>query len=261
MNLLLLKIFVTISFILVLSVIAERATPRLAGILSGYPLGTALVLFFYGLQFGPGFAVDSIPYNLAGHASAQVFVFAYFLAARSSALASVALATVAAAVSYFLSAALVSMLSLSLFSASLFSFTSIAIFSWLFRAVPNHRIERRVDMTPGMLAFRIAVSTAIVLVVTGLAGSVGPRWAGLFSAFPMVVYPLVLLMHVLYGVERAHTVLKNFPRGLWTVLSYSVTIAYAYPLLGVYLGTLVGYVVATAVLLIINRKVLWEDVG
>jgi hypothetical protein len=80
-----------------------------------------------------------------------------------------------------------------------------------------------------MLLFRLIFSTAIVLIITGLAQ------------------------------PRAHTVLKNFPRGLWTVLTYSLTISWAYSRFGVYLGTLLGYFAATAVLLLVNWKVFFQS--
>jgi hypothetical protein len=70
-----------------------------------------------------------------------------------------------------------------------------------------------------------------------------------------VVYPLVLLVHLNHGVDSARTVLKNFPRGLWTVLLYSITVYFTYPALGVYLGTVIAYIVATLGLLAINWRI------
>ncbi|BBM05156.1 hypothetical protein HAALTHF_03370n [Vreelandella aquamarina] len=39
------KLGLSVSMVLGLSAIAVRASPRIAGLLSGYPLGTALALF------------------------------------------------------------------------------------------------------------------------------------------------------------------------------------------------------------------------
>ncbi len=39
------KVFVSAAMVLGLTLIAERASPRVAGILSGYPLGVALAFF------------------------------------------------------------------------------------------------------------------------------------------------------------------------------------------------------------------------
>jgi hypothetical protein len=68
-----------------------------------------------------------------------------------------------------------------------------------------------------------------------------------------------MLIHLNYGAQRAHTVLKNFPRGLWTVLAYSVTIFLTYGRFGVFLGTAIGYLVATTMLLAINWRVFFKS--
>ena len=258
MGLVILKAVITIGLILCLAWIAEKASPRIAGILSGYPIGTALVLFFYGIQVGPDFAVAAVPYNLLGHVSALVFVYLYFLGARNSTIISTIIASVFAIGGYAATAWVMGTLRPSLLSGGAISFTAIILFSFLFRKIPNTTIDAPTRYTPAMVLFRLALSTSIVLVITGLAQSVGVKWAGLFSAFPLVVYPLLVLIHLNYGALRAHTVLKNFPRGLWTVLVYSIIISLTYGRFGVFLGTAIAYLVATTVLLAINWQVFFE---
>jgi hypothetical protein len=259
MNLLILKIVITILLILCLTWIAEKASPRIAGILSGYPIGTALVLFFYGIQAGPDFAVATVPYNLLGHVSALIFVYFYFLGSRDSTIGSLILASLYALSGYLAVAWALSRLTPSLLSGIAISFTSIALFSFLLRKIPNTTIDHPTHYTPAMVLFRLVLSTTIVLIITGAAQNIGVKWAGLFSAFPMVVFPLLALIHMNYGAQRAHTVLKNFPRGLWTVLAYSITISLTYERFGVFLGTAIGYLVATIILLLINGRVFFEE--
>lgn len=259
MNLLILKIVITVWLILCLTWIAEKASPRIAGILSGFPIGTALVLFFYGMQVGPDFAIAAVPYNLLGHVSALVFVYCYFLGSRNSTVGSTILASIYAIGGFFVTAWFLSRLTPSLLSGIAVSFTAIAFFSFLLRKIPNTTIDNPTRYTPAMVFFRLVFSTAIVLIITGFAQVVGVGWAGLFSAFPLVVYPLLALIHLNYGTQRAHTVLKNFPRGLWTVLAYSITISLTYGRFGVFLGTAIGYLVATTILLMLNWRVFFES--
>ena len=259
MELVFLKIITTVFLILALTWVAEKASPQIAGILSGYPIGTALVLFFYGLQVGPDFAVATVPYNLLGHVSALIFVCLYFLGSRDSTVGSTIFASICALGGYAVAAWGMSSMKPSLLSAAAVSFVSIAIFSFIFRGIPNTTIDRPIHYTPGMVIFRILISTVMVLAITGLARSVGTNWAGLFSAFPLVVFPLLVLIHLNYGAQRAHTVLKNFPRGLWTVLVYSITISLTYGRYGVFVGTAIGYLAATTVLLAINWGVFFES--
>ncbi|MDF1526673.1 MAG: hypothetical protein RRA15_09675 [bacterium] len=201
----------------------------------------------------------TVPYNLLGHVSALIFVCLYYLGSRDSTVGSTLFASICALGGYAATAWGLSSMKPSLLSAAAVSFVTIAIFSFIFSGIPDTTIDRPVHYTPGMVIFRILISTVMVLAITGLARSVGTSWAGLFSAFPLVVFPLLVLIHLNYGAQRAHTVLKSFPRGLWTVLVYSITISLTYGRYGVFLGTTIGYLAATTVLLAINWRVFFES--
>jgi len=57
---------VTVLGVLSLSAVAEKVSPRLAGVLAGYPVGSAISLGFYGVEFGADFAGRCASHNLAG---------------------------------------------------------------------------------------------------------------------------------------------------------------------------------------------------
>ena len=247
------KIAATFSAILALSVLAEKTSPRVAGILTGYPLGTAIVLFFYGLQSGVGFAARSVPYNLLGYIPSQSFALLYYLSSRRKGR-SLLISSAAALTGYLATAWLFSRLDLSLAASAAAAILSIFLFSLLFRKIPDRKIKERVPYTLPLLSMRAGLSAGIVLLITGVSQAVGPRWAGLFSAFPLVLYPLILLIHLTYGAETVHAVIKHFPRGLLTVVVYSICVYYTYPAMGIYRGTLVSYAAATAFLLAFNWK-------
>ena len=99
-----------------------------------------------------------------------------------------------------------------------------------------------------VLLIRASAATAIVLLITGIAGNVGEAWAGVLSAFPITLFPFLIILHVSYGNGQTHTVIKNFPAGMGSLLVYTATVAIAYPLLGVVLGTLLGFALATVYL-------------
>ena len=82
MTLLFAKLAVSISVVLGLSILAERTGPRAAGVLSGYPLGTAILLYFIGLEQGVVFATESAVYALPGLIATLAFLYAYYLTSR-----------------------------------------------------------------------------------------------------------------------------------------------------------------------------------
>ncbi len=74
------------------------------------------------------------------------------------------------------------------------------------------------------------------------------EWAGLFSAFPITLFPLILIVHISYDKEHVHTIIKNFPVGLGALIIYSLSVYKVYPIWGIYIGTVVSFIMATVYL-------------
>ncbi len=245
----LLKVALTIVIVTTLSIVAERVSPRAAGILSGYPLGSAIALFFIGLEQGARFAGTSAIYNIAGLA-AQVGAYAlYYLVSRRMKKGSLLAAPLATIVGFLALDGLLHALPLPGWACALVGAGGILAFGFLFRAIPNTRIAQKIHLGPGVMLFRGGLAALTILAITGAANLVLPSWAGLFSAFPVASFPLILIIHATYGAEQAHSIIKNIPTGLWALVFYSLTISIAYPRLGIYWGTLAGFGVATIYLL------------
>jgi hypothetical protein len=263
MILLLLKVVITVAIVSILSVIAERVSPRAAGILSGYPLGSAITLFFIGVEQGADFAGQSAIFNAAGLCALLTFLYLYYQASRritgledgggmvaGGKISAIALSTLAGLAGFFAVNAVLQQMQLPAWACVVVGAGSIIGFGVVLRKIPNATIRQRVALNRGQGAFRAVVAALVILSVTGAAYTLPPSWAGLLSAFPATVFPLVLIMHTTYGTQQAHTVIKNLPSGLWALLLYSLTISISYPLIGIYWGTLVGFTVATLYLLI-----------
>lgn len=248
-SLVLIKLAVTIAVVLGLSLIAERVSPRVAGILSGYPAGIAINLFFFAYEIGPDFAARSALYTLTGLAATQAFVFFYYRASSGRIMLGIAGASAMAFGGYLAVVWLIRQFPVAVASALMVSTSSIFLFRHLFRRVPNLGIDQRVRITPAVLAARACAAAVIVLVVTGLAHAVGPEYAGLFAAFPSTLFPLMLIMHATYGAPTVHTLVKNFPLGLGSLVVYALCVSATYRDLGILQGTLVSFGAATVYLL------------
>lgn len=249
----LLKILVTILVVTLLSVVAERGGPRLAGILAGYPAGSAISLFFFGLEIGPGFAGQSALYNIAGMPALLIFLLAYYQATARIApqrrWTAIAAGLAAAAACFLAAAGLLRFINLPPWAGIGLTALVIPLFHRIFQRIGNATIASRVQLGPRVLLFRAAIAALVIVLVTGIAEMVGPQWAGLLSAFPATITPLMIIVHRTYGVQQAHTVIKNVPLGLWSLVLYSLSVSFTYPTLGLAWGTLASFGVATLYLL------------
>lgn len=238
--------------VLGLSFVAEKISARLAGLLSGYPIGTAIILHFYGLEYGAQFAADAAIFNLCGLLASQCFAYTYYQASlRTKSLFRI---TALALAGYLLPAFIVSQTNPTRLKALGLAVIATSVFCLLLRNQTTQKVTPSRTWSPRLVASRLLFTAALVLVVTEFADIVGPSWAGLFSAFPVALYPLVLLLHREHGAETARTLLGNFPYGLWSVIAYALTVSLVYPLYGVVWGTLFGFAIATAVLAVMGIK-------
>ena len=74
----------SIGIVVLFSLIAEWAGPRVAGIASGYPLGAIISFIFIGLDNSPVFAAESAIYTAAGLTATLAFVCGYLVGLKLS---------------------------------------------------------------------------------------------------------------------------------------------------------------------------------
>lgn len=248
------KIAAAVFMVVLLSVLAEVVSPRFAGIFSGYPLGAAISLFFMGVEISPGFAAESALYTSLGLISTQVFAYCYY---KASSMAGprrggvpVLLASLAGVSGYFLAASLLRVLPVDIYLATLLPSCSIVVFHRLFKGVENTRIQNRVGMNLKVLLLRSMFAAFAIILITTTAKVAGPKWAGLFAAFPVTMFPFLVIMHFSYEPGHVHAILKNVPVGLGALIIYSVAVSVFYPSHGVYTGTVIAYALATVYLVL-----------
>jgi len=255
------KILVSILAVVGLSLVAERVSPKVAGILSGYPLGTAIALFFIGLENGPDFAGQGAVYTLAGLSASLVLVHAYQSASTRLQRHAVAGSSLAAVLAFLLAATLLNQLPLNL-SAGLLLTVAVAVFyARRFRRIENIRVTNPVRFTRWVLLLRALAAAAIVLLITGLAKLIGPNASGILSAFPITLFPFLLIIHQTYGREAAHTIIKNYPFGIGALITYALCVSFTYPHFGVPLGTFLAFLAATGYLLLLATATGYRRTG
>ena len=244
------KLMISVSIVVFLSWIAEHVSPKVAGLLSGYPLGAAIALFFYGLEVSPEFASKSALYTMIGLVASQAFVYCYYRASVYFKKWNIFCSSMIAVAGYFLAIWLLHFIKLNHVLAIVVPIISIFLFSYLFRGIDNVKIQKRLTLSYRLLFLRAIFAGSIILVITGVAKWVNPTWAGLLSAFPVTLFPLMLIIHFTYSKTYVHTIVKNFPAGLGSLIAYSLTVSIVYPVCGIYLGTFVSFTMATVYLLI-----------
>ena len=245
-GLLLAKIAITMTAVISLSLIAEYASPRVSGMLAGFPHGVAIVLFFIGLEQGVDFAARSAVYTLAGLGANAAFGLAYWKGLRFFGRHDKWLVPPLSFLAFLAPGAVFTQLPLTVVTGAVLALSMIGLLAWAARRERNVKIVRETHVSWREVAIRAAAAAAIVVAITGAARMIGPGWAGLFSGFPIVTFPFLTIMHATHGKAPAFTILKAYPIGLISLVIYTLTVSFAFSAFGLGWGTAAGVAAAGA---------------
>ncbi len=242
------KFILTIAVVLGVPRVAERVDPRIAGFLAALPTGLPLLLLFIGIDHGPHYAAGSAVYTLVGLIAGLAQFFVYYQASNRFKQHPVLLSAAASLAAYFVVALALSFVPFTGITAALALLAAIIVSLHLYKGLPADPIEEKAPLTEAVLVLCAGMAGLLVVALTGVAGFVGPAWAGLLSAISVTTFPLLLILHHAYGPKPVHTVIKSFPIGVTGLLVYSLTAHYVFAAKGVFIGTAAAYA-ATAVYL------------
>jgi len=244
---LVLKIILSSLIITALALVAQRISSRAAGILSALPMGTALVLFFYGMEYGASYVAQASVFNVLGLSASLSFVVFYYL---GSTLFDSPVKSVLSAMTLSLSAYAIVAFSLShLNPQNFFIPTSILLTVilgafFLFKRIPLTKVKVTKQVSVFKLFLRSLIATGFVVLISFAPQYFDASLAGIFSSFPSVIVPLLLILHLSFGRESVHEAVKAMPLSYVSVMIYSMSVGESYLHFGVYWGTLISFVIA-----------------
>ncbi len=215
-----LKLVLTPTLIGAVSMAGRRWGPGVSGWLVGFPLTSGPVAFFLALDQGVSFAAGAAIGSMTGAAAQAVFCVLYGRWARGRHWAPALLAgslgfAAATVVLYYQTLALAPLLALVIG-------TVVVALVFMPRDSGGARSARRPRWD---IPARLVVTTAIVLLLTGLAGALGPSLTGLLATFPLYGAILAGFAHHLEGPGPAIRVLRGLLLGLFAFAGFFFVLA------------------------------------
>lgn len=235
-------------FILALSLAGRRWGTSVSGWLVSLPVVAGPIVFFIGVEQGEAFAAGASRATIAGLASLAVYSLIYCRAALRMGWAPSLLAGWAG---FFLTTYLLNRLPLTLpLSIALALFSLVAVYLLLPAVDP----EASPPATPSWeIAARMAAAVGMVLLMTALARTLGPRLSGLLVPFPVAATVLTVFTHHYQGSASAIRLLRGLVAGLWTMGVFFLVVAGTVERLGI----ATSFALAVAADLLGNAGSLW----
>ena len=216
----LLKLFLVPIFIAAVSLAGRRWGSTLSGWLIGLPLTSGPVALFLALEQGVVFASQASQSIMVGIMSVFIFCLVYsWSATRLTAIPSMMMGFGAfLACTYLLQIA--SLPLMTGFPSSIF----VLVVSLLL--MPRvHTVRVRALSLRWELLARMICATALVLLITGLAQSLGPQLTGLISPFPAYAATLAAFTHRFQGREQAVMLLRGVIAGSFTFIVFFLVVS------------------------------------
>ena len=255
MELLIIKSIAVVAVVLSLSYIAEKVSPKVSGILSGLPVGSSITLLFFAIENGVDYVTKVALYNIHGLFAALAFSIGYYISTFYKGKFEIFMSLLISFIAYLIIAFILAYVPPHVVLTPLIVITLMLIASIYFAKKENFAIDKKVKTSISDIFFRSLLTISIFLVISSLPKYVPSNIAGIFSSFPTILLPLMLIIHFRHSRLQARTVIKNTPFGLSSVVIYSLVVYFAYAKIGIVFGTIVA-LIASVLYVVIQGKVL-----
>jgi hypothetical protein len=260
--------------ITLITIIAEKKSPKIAGILMCLPVITFLSLLFMAVSQGVDFSGKAALWNPIGAIADLIFMTLFAIGIKipeylenkrqkdmfiyknhnNHKIREILFGLLTGFSGYFVAILILSNFPVSNGWISLFFlWVAAVIFFWIFRRLREIQIEKEKIISSSDIVLRGLFGGAVVAGVLILADSTGYIWGGLFSSFPGTITPVLVLLHLKNGREMSYSIIKSSPIGLSATGLYSCMIWLLYPLYGIIVGTLVSYLAVIGFLYVIKK--------
>lgn len=238
-----------------LSLLAEKADPKIAGVILSLP-STILVNFvFISWTLGPDRMPEVVsPMPLT--AGLMFLVVGTYLYCSRMNMKKPYIIILCASLTLLLWLGLSLPLAIYKFDHLGFSLLGYLLFAAFGYYIITYRPQ--ISAPPANLHYsllqkltRAVIAGGIVTLAVYLANTLGPLWGGVFSYFPATYFSTLLILHSKHSSEFLFRVFKNTPIGSIPTLSFVLISTYTYPHFGILFGTLASYLFSFLVFLVI----------
>lgn len=219
--------------------VAEHISVKASGIISGMPTGSVITYAFFSLEFGSAYVQNSALFNILGLISNLCFCVGYYLGTFYKGRFTLVMSIILSTIFYMIPAYFLTNVKPKPYIA--FYILPILFFAiFMLIRFGDHTIEKIEKLILKNLILRISLTIFVFLIISSLPNFVPIKIAGFFSSFPIVLLPLVLIIHFNYGHLQARTIVKNAPLGLPAVVVFSLSVYFVTGKFGVFLGILMS---------------------
>jgi uncharacterized membrane protein (GlpM family) len=225
------------------TVLGERLGTRVGGLIGTLPHLIIIALYFIGITQSPEVAARatvSVPATMGINA---LFLYVFYLSAEWNKYAA---SFIALGIWSVMALLIVSLDPVELFNPICFYLMFVVLTIILFSSRTKVRATKRkkIDYTPAILAVRGIMGGGVIAFSVVVAKFAGPVLGGIFSVFPALFLSTMLVYTFEHGPRFAGAMGKTMAVGGTSVVVYACCGYYLFPLVGMELGSLIGFAIS-----------------
>lgn len=221
MALIVAKVFLSPLSVVLVSMAGRRWGIAAAGILGGLPVVGGPILLAIALVQGDSFAADTASFTLLGLCALTAFVVVY---GRCAYRFGPTVSLFAGWAAFLVGIAALSLLNLGPIPAMVLA-TSSFVLGPLLLPRPSGRPSPPVTPPWWDLPARALSALALVLLITTLAGQLGPELSGLLTPFPIITSVLAVFTHAHGSPQQVVILMRSFLLGFNGYASFCFVLA------------------------------------
>lgn len=193
---LLLKIAMTATIVVAASVVVERSGPFIGSLIAAVPTAGGAAMIILALEHSPEFISQSAVGSLIANAAGALFALSYAALAQRHSL------RLSLGGAFLVWLGTVFLLRLVDWNATGAVVLNVVVYPVAILAARSFRVPgavKRVELSAADLAWRAAVVTFCVIVVTAASSSIGSYFSGVFAFFPVAMGSFFIILHPRIG--------------------------------------------------------------
>lgn len=197
------KIALTVSIVVAASVIVERSGPFIGALVAALPTAGGAAMIILAMEHQPEFIAQSAIGNLIANAAVAVLSLTYAALAQRRSLPVSLGGALAIWLGVVIAAGAVEWSAVGVVALNAIVYSITIYLGHYFR---SDGAVRKVELSGMDLAWRSAVVTVVVLLVTVVSDSIGSYFSGAFAFFPVAMSSFFIILHSRLGGPAAANV-------------------------------------------------------
>jgi uncharacterized membrane protein (GlpM family) len=251
------------SLITFISLLAEKASENVSGIIMVFPTTIVLGFFFLGVTTSAQKVADIVPATLIPIGITILSSVIYISNARlfskliSSKRSQIILTFILSNLIWFILTAPFAIWKFNNLTVGVIGYFILIIIAHYFLNRNNISLERpKIKYSKSQILFRSLFMGIMILLVVLLGKTLNPFWGGIITMYPAATYAALTVFHFYYDPKQLYSFYKKSAVGSLSLFLYAISVMVLFPKIGIVYGTIsaIGLCLLFLILLINTQK-------